>query len=84
LKTVPQGILQQKTLKKMVRRIRTSFAKRVKIVLWIFYLGEGVSLGNERDDIDPVVNALQELNIQWPDHIQYDQLIRVTKPVTSM
>jgi hypothetical protein len=53
----------------MIRRIRISFSKRVKIVLWIFYLSEGVGLGNERDDIDPVVNALQELDIQWPDNI---------------
>jgi hypothetical protein len=66
----------------MVRRIRISSSKRVKIVLWIFYLGEGVGLGNEWDDIHPVVNALQELDIQWPDH--HDQLVRVTKPATSM
>jgi hypothetical protein len=61
IKTVPRDIFQQESLKKMVRR--------VKIVLWIFYLGEGVCLGNEWDDIDPVVNALQELDIQWPDHL---------------
>jgi hypothetical protein len=53
----------------MVRRTRISFSKRVKISLWIFYLGEGVGLGNEWDNIDPVVNALQELDIQWPGHI---------------
>jgi len=63
IKTVPRDIFQQESLKRWVRRIRISFSKSVKIVLWIFYLGEGVCLGNEWDNIDPVVNALQELHI---------------------
>ena len=53
----------QESFKKMVRRIKICFSKRVKIGLWIFYLGEGVGLGDEWDDINPVVNALQELHI---------------------
>jgi hypothetical protein len=54
----------------------------VKIGLWIFYLGEGVGLGNEWDDIDPVVNALQELDIQWPDHmISWSELQSQPRPL---